>query len=83
MSSPLAVSVSWKRRTDELMTRAGVAFKVSTDQWIMVVEAVVAECARLSLQMSILGPEHAHTAAPLPADEYTEARARPHHSALT
>lgn len=34
--------MSWKRRTDELMTRAGVAFKVSTDQWIMVVEAVVA-----------------------------------------
>ena len=42
MSSPLAVSVSWKRRTDELMTRAGVAFEVSKDQCIMVIEAVVA-----------------------------------------
>ena len=42
MSSPLAVSVSWKKRTDELMTRAGVAFRESADQWIMVVEVVVA-----------------------------------------
>lgn len=42
MSSPLAVSVSWKTRTDELLTRAEVAFRESADQWIMVGEVMVA-----------------------------------------
>lgn len=80
MSSPLAVSVSWKRRTDELMTRAGVAFKVSTDQWIMVVEAVVA----LSVPGSVCRWVYWGQSMPTPQHPYLQMSVlRPEHAHTT